>query len=66
VKEIVNDIYEDIHDVPLIDKAQNPLYIESKACLLSTMLLLLNFKVMNGISNTCMACIIRYEILLFI
>jgi hypothetical protein len=50
----MDEIYEDIHDVPLIDKAQKPLYKDSKTSLLSTMLLLVNLKVMNGISNTCM------------
>jgi hypothetical protein len=56
----VDEIYEYIHDVPLIDKAQKPLYKDSKTSLLSTLLLLVNLKVLNGISNTCMTQILRY------
>ena len=33
------EIYEDIHDVPLIDKVQKPLYKDSKTSLLSALTL---------------------------
>ena len=51
---LLDEIYEDIDDVPLIDKSLKPLYKDSKTTLLSTLLLLLNLKAINGISNTCM------------
>ena len=57
---VVDEIYENIHDVPLIDKAEKALYKDSKTSLLSALLLLVNLKVMNGISNTTMTQFLRY------
>jgi hypothetical protein len=41
-------------DVLLLEKAEKPLYEGSKANLLSATLLLVNLKVLNGFSNSCM------------
>ena len=45
------DDFDDVHDIPLLEKAYRPLYEGSKTNLLSTILLIMNLKVMNGISN---------------
>ena len=52
----------DIHDVPLLEKSQEPLYEGSTKNILSIVLLLLNLKVLNGLSNTCFTQILRYVI----
>jgi hypothetical protein len=49
-------------DVPLLEKVERPLYEGSKPNLLSTTLLLVNLKVLNGLSNSCMTQILRYVI----
>ena len=49
-------------DVPILEKAQEPLYEGSKTTLLATVLLLVNFKVMNGLSNVAMTRMLRYVI----
>ena len=56
---------EDIHDVPLIEKVNTPLYEGSRENLLFATILLVNLKVMNGLSNTCMTQILIYIICLF-
>lgn len=56
----LDEMYENIHDVPLIDKAKKTLYKDSKTSLLSALLLLVNFKVINGLSNTAMTQLLRY------
>ena len=45
------DDFDDVHDIPLLDKAYEPLYEGSKTNLLSAILLVMNLKVMNDISN---------------
>jgi hypothetical protein len=70
--ELIQDLFtrpnkdddEDIGDldVPLLEKAEKPLYEDSKANLLSATLLLVNLKVLNGLSNSCMTQILRYVI----
>ena len=47
------DNLHDIHDVPLLKKSQEPLYEGSTKNILSSILLLMNLKVLNGLSNTC-------------
>ena len=49
-------------DVPILDKAHEPLYEGSETTLLVVVLLLVNFKVMNGLSNVAMTCMLRYVI----
>jgi hypothetical protein len=51
-----------IYDEPLLEKANKQLYEGSRANLLSATLLLVNLKVMNTFSNTCMTQILRYVI----
>jgi hypothetical protein len=51
-----------IYDEPLLEKANKRLYEGSRANLLSATLLLVNLKVMNNLSNTCMTQILRYVI----
>ena len=54
------DNLHDIHDVPLLEKSQEPLYEGSTKNILSTILLLVNLKFLNGFSNTCFTQILRY------
>ena len=54
---------DDSHDVyPLLEKAHQPLYEGSKTNLLSAILLLVNLKVLNGLSNICLTQILRHVI----
>jgi hypothetical protein len=54
---------DDSLDVPLLEKVYEPLYKDSQTTLLSTVLLLLNLKVMNGLSNIAMTRMLRFVIL---
>ena len=57
------DNQDDSHDVdPLLEKSRQPLYEGSKTNLLSAILLFVNLKVLNGLSNTCLTQILRYLI----
>jgi len=57
------DNQDDSHDVdPLLEKSRQPLYEGSTINLLSSILLLVNLKVLNGLSNTCLTQILRYLI----
>ena len=49
-------------DVPLLEKAKQSLYEGSKIILLAAVLLLVNLKVMNGLSNVAMTRMLRYAI----
>ena len=51
---------DDVHDIPLLDKAYEPLYEGSKTNLLPTVLLIMNLKVMNGLSNIAITRMLRY------
>ena len=50
----------DIHDVPHLEKSKEPLYEGSTTNILSIILLLVNLKVLNGLSNTCFTQLLRY------
>ena len=54
------DDFDDVHDIPLPDKAYKPLYEASKKNILSTILLIMNLKVMNGLSNISITQMLRY------
>jgi hypothetical protein len=57
------DNQDDSHDVdPLLEKSRQPLYEGSTTNILSAILLLVNLKVLNGLSNTCLTHILRYLI----
>ena len=45
------DDFDDVHDIPLIEKAYEPLYEGSNTNILSIILLIINLKVMNGLSD---------------
>ena len=47
-----HDDFDDVHDLPLLEKAQQPLYEGSKITLVSSILLIVNLKVLNGFSKT--------------
>ena len=55
------DNQDDSHNVdPLLQKSCQPIYEGSTTNLLSAILLLVNLKVLNGLSNTCLTQILRY------
>ena len=54
-----DDDFDDVHDIPLLNKAYEPLYEGSKTNLLSTILLIMNLKVMNGLSNISITLMLR-------
>ena len=56
----MDDDFDDVHDIPLLDKAYEPLYEGSKTNLLSVVLLIMNLKVMNGLSNIEITRMLRY------
>ena len=43
------DDFDDVHDIPLLEKAYELLYEGSKTNILSAILLIMNLKVMNGL-----------------
>lgn len=49
-----------IYDEPMIEKESKPLYNSSRENCLPATLLLVNLKVLNHLSNTCMTQILRY------
>jgi hypothetical protein len=56
------DSSDGIYDEPLMEKENKRLYKGSRENILSATLLLVNLKVMNHLSNTCMTQILRYVI----
>jgi hypothetical protein len=57
------DNQDDSHDVdPLLEKSRQPLYEGSTINILFAILLLVNVKVLNGLSSTCLTKILRYLI----
>ena len=54
------DDFDDVYDIPLLDKAYEPLYEGSKTNLFSAVLLIMNLKVMNGLSNIAITRMLRY------
>ena len=54
------DNLHDIHDVPLLEKSREPLYEISTTNILSAIFLLVNLKVLNGLSNNCFTQLLRY------
>ena len=57
-----NDEFDGVHDLPLLEKAYEPPYEGSNPNLLSAILLIMNLKVMNGVSNTSVTWMLRYVI----
>ena len=56
-----DDIYIDL-DVPILEKAHEPLHKGTKITLHATVLFLVNLKVMNGLSNIEISRMLRYAI----
>ena len=54
------DDFDDVHNIPLLDKAYEPLYEGSKKNLIFAVLLIMNLKVMNGLSNIAITWMLRY------
>ena len=52
--------FDDVHDLPLLEKAYESLYEGSNTNLLSSILLIMNLKVMNGLSKQSITLILRY------
>ena len=57
-----NDDFDDVHDLPLLEKAYELIYEDSNTNILSNILLIMNLNVMNGISNTSVTWMLRYVI----
>ena len=55
-----NDDFNGVHDLPLLEKEYKPLYEGSNTHILSCILLIMNLKVMNGISNISITQMLRY------
>ena len=55
-----NDDFDDVHDLPLLEKVYEPLYEGSNTNLIFAILLIMNLKVMNGLSNISVTQILRY------
>ena len=67
----VDDDYDEdgiksIHGIPLLEKENPTLYEGSQSTLLFVVLLLVNLKVMNGLSNITMSCMLRFIIYIII
>ena len=54
--------FDDVHDIPLLERERQSLYEGSKTTLLTAILLLVNLKVVNGLLNACVTQILRYVI----
>ena len=55
-----DDEFDDVHDIPPLDKAYEPLYEGSKTNLLSILLLIMKLKVMNGLPNISIRWMLTY------
>ena len=54
------DDFNDVHDIPLLEKTYKPIYEGSNTNLLSSILLIMKLKVMNGLSNIKITWMLRY------
>jgi hypothetical protein len=61
-----DDLLDGVFDIPVLENARQPLYEGSKTSLLAAILLLVNLKVMNGLSNTCVTQLLRYIVIYFV
>ena len=57
-----NYYFNGVHDLPLLEKEYKPLYEGSNMNVISDILLIMNLKVMNGLSNTSVKWMLRYVI----
>ena len=56
------DDFDDVHDLPLLEKTYKPLYEGSNTNLLFVIMLIMNLNVMNGLSNRSVTQMLRYVI----
>ena len=61
-----SDDFDNENDIPLLNKAYEPLYEGSKTNIFFVVLLIMNLKVMNGFSNTSITQILRYVLCIII
>ena len=54
------DGFDDVHDIPLLEKVYKPLYEGSNTNLMFSILLIMNLKVVNGLSNISITQMLRY------
>ena len=54
------DDFDDAHDIPLLEKEYKPLYEGSNTNILSPILLIMNLKVINGVSKISVTWMLRY------
>ena len=54
------DGFDNENDIPLLDKAYETIYEGTKKNILSIVLLIMNLKVMNGLSNIAITLMLRY------
>ena len=54
------DDFDDVHNIPLLEKAYKPLYEGSNTNILYDILLIMKLKVMNGIPNISIKWMLRY------
>ena len=59
---LMDDKFDDVHDIPFYDKAEKTLHEGSTKNVMSNILLFVNLKVLNGLSNTYVTQILRYAI----
>ena len=57
-----NDDFDYVHDLFLLEKAYEPLYKGSNTNILYAILLIMNLKVMNGLSNRSIKQMLMYVI----
>jgi len=57
--------FDVFYDIPVLGRASAPLYEGLKISLLFAIFLLINLKVVNGLSNTCVTQLLRYVIYIF-
>ena len=60
------DDFDDLHDLPILEKAYKPLYEGFHISLLFVVFLIMNMKVLNGFLNTSITQMLRYVIICFI
>ena len=57
-----NDEFDDVHDLPFLEKAYEPLYEGSNTNILFAIFFIMKLKVMTGISNTSVTQMLKYVI----
>ena len=57
-----DDQLDGVFDIPVLENTRQPLYEGSETSVLVSILLLVNLKIMNGFSNSCVKQLLRYVI----